>query len=121
MNNRSDRERLLADLFSDATPAGFRDASLERALAQARRARSHRRLALTLTALAALAASLPFLFKAHPPVSAPTLAATAKAPLAAAKVRIISDDELLNLFPGRAVALVGPSNHRKLVFLDASQ
>jgi hypothetical protein len=123
MKNPTDRERLLADLFSDSTPEDFRDASLAHALSKARRGRAQRRTSLAVTGiatLAALAVSIPFVFKAHQsPGPAISSIARAKAPPgAASKVRIINDDELLNLFPDRAVALVGPSNHRQLVFLD---
>jgi hypothetical protein len=33
-------------------------------------------------------------------------------------VRVISDEELFALFPGRSLALVGPPGHQQLVFLD---
>ncbi len=117
MKNPSDRERLLADLLSDGTPDGFRVASLEHALAQARRARYQRQFSV---ALAIFAVSLAFLFRSHRPTPAsPSLVVTTQTPPAAPKIRIINDDELLNLFPDRAVALVGPPDHRQLVFLDA--
>ncbi len=35
-----------------------------------------------------------------------------------AAVRFISDEELLALFPGRSLALIGPPGHKELVFLD---
>jgi hypothetical protein len=37
-----------------------------------------------------------------------------------AAVRFISDDELLALFPGRPLALVGPPGQKTLLFLDQS-
>jgi hypothetical protein len=37
----------------------------------------------------------------------------------AATVKRISDEELLALFPGRSLALIGPPGHQELVFLDA--
>jgi hypothetical protein len=33
-------------------------------------------------------------------------------------IRLVSDEELLAMFPGRPVALVGPPEDRKFVFLD---
>jgi hypothetical protein len=33
-------------------------------------------------------------------------------------VRFISDDELLSLFPGRPVALIGAPGQQQFVFLD---
>jgi hypothetical protein len=36
----------------------------------------------------------------------------------AAKVKIITDEELFALFPNRALALIGSPGHQQLVFLD---
>ena len=35
-------------------------------------------------------------------------------------VKLINDDELFALFPGRSLALVGPPGHQELLFLDQS-
>jgi hypothetical protein len=55
------------------------------------------------------------------PTNALTLAKTTTTSLKQpADVRFISDDELLALFPGRPLALVGPPGQKTLLFLDQS-
>ena len=53
------------------------------------------------------------------PTANPTrISAVAAATRNSAVVRFISDEELLALFPGRSLALVGPPGHKELVFLE---
>lgn len=124
---------LLDELLSGEELARCRAGSLERMLESARRRRRRRRtrnlVAWTaLPALLALTLSLRHAStpgptrSASPALPATTLAAEAPRPEPAspgkAPVRFISDDELLGLFPGRPVALVGAPGRQLLVFLD---
>ncbi len=125
---------LLNELLSGEEAAAYRAASLEQMLAQARdrrRQRQTRRLAVLATVPALLVLVLVFTRPPAPvtqvagnesPSTATATADVATAESAAAKdgatVRFISDDELLNLFPGRAVALIGPPGQQQFVFLD---
>jgi hypothetical protein len=56
-----------------------------------------------------------FLFPRGPRTTAPIAAQPAHSKSA---IRMISEDELLAQFPGRAVGIVGPPERRQLVFLD---
>jgi hypothetical protein len=43
------------------------------------------------------------------------------APSETSDVKIISDDELFALFPGRSMALIGTPGQQQLVFLDGGK
>ncbi len=116
MKNSTDRKRLLAEILSET--GDFRATSLEKALSQARRARAQRRMTLVIASVAIVSASVALLFSAHRTAGPAPLSSSVTAAAPAPEVRIINDEELLNLFPDRAVALVGPPSHRQLVFLD---
>ncbi len=131
--NHSKRDILLKELLADESLEAIRRASLDQGLAIAQRRR--RRANWTRGALmaAGLLAALWLAFPsrhhksgrnqiAQGPVlpngsSVKNLAPTPKAP---AMVRIISDDELLALFPGRPRALIGPPGRKTLLFLEQS-
>lgn len=124
---------LLNELLSGEEAAACRAASLEQMLAQVRR-RGRQRLTRRLTGLAMLSVLLALgLFIARQPApvvesasrqNPPEIATTAKTAQAAPgsteliPVRFITDDELLNLFPGRPVALIGAPGRQQFVFLD---
>jgi hypothetical protein len=57
MNRSPDRDRLLADVMSEAAPSDFREALLDETLQLARRRRLGRRLRMTAAGLAALCAT----------------------------------------------------------------
>jgi hypothetical protein len=52
--------------------------------------------------------------------SRPEAVASASASLETARVKLISDEELFSLFPGRPLALIGKPGRQELVFLDTS-
>ena len=130
----SDPDPLLTDIFSDERLENFRSASLEQTLALARRRRLRRRQnrGFVLLGLALAAIVTARVSTRHEPAnpSGPTLAlprttppapvapATRPAPKKGGTLEFISDDELLALFPNRAVALVGRPGAQRLVFLD---
>ena len=121
MDDPLNREELLSALFSE--PHALRATSLHRALAalrNTRRRRTTRRIALAATAfiigtLCIVGKHETKTTKGSPLISSVTPVETPRG------IRILTDDELLDLFPGRAVALIGPVGNRRLVLLDAIQ
>jgi len=122
MINPADSEPLLSVILDDQTR---RERSLNLALAELRRARCQRsarhRIAFASAALTLVLAAYFVGAKSRHAKDYTATAIPSAAPASAAPVEIISDDELLDLFPGRAVALVGPAAHRRLIFLSESQ
>lgn len=126
-------DSLLEDLLSGEETAQCRVSSLQQTLAAVRgfqRRRRARRMAAFAAlpmalAIACLVAHLPGPAQQRTsnmtlsPVTATTDTAVAAAGVApTAVVRFISDDELLDLFPGRPVALIGSPGRQRFVFLD---
>lgn len=117
MNDPAERGQLLTALFSEDESA--RAASLDDAIGAFRsvRARNRARRALGGTAAVALGGVLLLLQATHRnPMDRETV--TGAPERSGVRIEIVSDDELLAQFPGRAVALVGPSSNRQLIFLD---
>ena len=121
MKTPTEKENLLADILSEETPADFRAATLERSLACIRQRRSRQRVIRVASAVCAVCAILAVAFLknnrtmqrnriASVQPGVPTVPGT--------NIRIISDDELLAMFPDRPVALIGPPEDRQFVFLD---
>jgi hypothetical protein len=126
---RDDQDKLLHETLTGEEVSDFRKASLAGGLAAVRRRRRFRR-ATQAAALAALTLLVALGIthqrkqeklsrevaslkpnSATPPVSPAPSDETAK-------VKIISDEELFALFPGRAMALVGKPGEQQLVFVD---
>ena len=110
---------LLTDLVAESADPAFRQAMLTHTLAVSRRRRVHRQLGATaLVALGLIfAAVLPVVFRTAE--DQPTAAAHPRPePEAKPAVRVLTDEELLSRFPDRAVALVGPPDRQRFVFLD---
>jgi hypothetical protein len=125
----------LDELLADSRLEELRAAALEAGLAALRR-RRRRRVALrsagaaiSLLAFAALISWM--LFRRAPATEHDEVAqanpastgavASAESPIHMAElstVRHLTDNELLALFPGRPVALIGPPGRQRLVFLD---
>ena len=132
--NTDRRTNPLDELLADSRFEELRAATLEAGLATVRR-RRRRRVALRSAGVAisllACAALISLLLRRAPGAEhdeiaqanpAPTGAvAGAESPIHMAElstVRHLTDNELLALFPGRPVALIGPPGHQRLVFLD---
>jgi len=118
----SEKQKLLREILPGDDIADFERASLERGLADLRRQRRRGHL-VRAGALAAVVGfiSLGIVLKQHNPVreSAANLQLPpAPAPAVSDHVKFISDDELLALFPGRSVALIGKPGQQRLVFFD---
>ena len=122
------RNPLLKEILADEQLSKLRHASLTQGLDTMRRARRRHR-AQRVGTLALLPVLLIMALTLHKPMeestSKPSTSGTQRANVASAQpnesgVKIISDEELFALFPGRSVALVGKPGHQQLVFLDAS-
>jgi hypothetical protein len=121
---RSDQEQLLKAVIGGEELDALRDASMHsglQCLRQRRRRRSLARVGLiaVMPALIAIAILWP-----RPPepdqVSPPEVVASVDSTSVetASRVQMISDEELLALFPGRPVALIGKIGNQRLIFLD---
>ena len=125
---RTEQDHLLKDLLSGDELAEFRRASLElslKAMATRRTRRQVLRACAGCSLLLALAAAvlgswLPaHLTGSKSVVPVPEVAGSpTRAHTGSGSVKFISDDELMALFPDRAVALIGKPGHQQLVFLD---
>jgi hypothetical protein len=128
-----DQDRLLRGILDGEELDGLRAGSLEITLAAARERRHRRGVIRTASFLAVMlmagiaavtinlqrqVATTAFL----PP--SPAVSVTQQSTAVSAsnnRVPFISDDELLALFPNRAVALIGSPGRQQLVFLDEPQ
>lgn len=134
MMNSDPKDTLLKELLSGRELEELRASTLNHGLDLARRRRRYRRatrmsgLAAFVFAAVVLVSMLvrttptvdPRIMVDHPGTAATDLAATAP-PVPSRELpglRRLTDDQLLALFPGRPVALIGPPGDQKLVFLD---
>ena len=125
MKTKPDHDELLHEVFFEAVPPAFREASLKHALASVRHRRTVRRVLRATLAIAVVVAVVSRFESAHQDSNdSPGRITLASAPLPpvktvpGTKIRLVGDDELLAMFPDRPVALVGPPEHRQFVFLD---
>ena len=123
----TDRERLLRDVLADEHLESLRGESLGRTLAAAaKRKRVQRRIraaaacaALVVTGLLAIKTSdgaKPAAEPAGPVAARPDIAPAPPVAPRSGRVQIITDQQLLALFPGQSAALVGaPGGPRRLL------
>jgi hypothetical protein len=119
-----DRDQLLNQVLGGDDLEPLRRATFEGGLASLRRRRRRRRLAqVSAVACLVVFAGLVTVFRLDLPV--PTSGntthlahASISAPGGPPALKIITDEELFALFPGRPMALVGKPGHQQLVFLD---
>jgi hypothetical protein len=126
------------ELLSDPQLDRLRTLTLTQGLDLLRRRRQRRAAlrvaapALGLILLAAMISSI--LLRPQPTAQHTAIAQTHPAPTTAVNIVMssspgselsdihqLSDEELLGLFPGRPVALIGPAGNQRLVFLDQSR
>jgi hypothetical protein len=125
MNNEPERSDLLADVL--AQESQFRTGTLELGLAEIRRAHRRRhakRMAVALCVPTFLLAAVIYLREfliTKSIANKPTQAAQTELTVPGTSIRVMNDEELLNLFKGRPVALIGPAGHQRLVFFDEMQ
>jgi len=126
MKTKPDHDELLNEVLSESAPQNFREASLLRTLTSARR---HRRTRSALHVVGATGICFALLAGViwhqrnssstannRPESVAPIQASAPTVP--GTNIRLVSDDELLAMFPDRPVALLGPPDKRQFVFLD---
>ncbi len=105
------------------SPDELRAATLERTLTAARGHRRWRRTVRGAGAVAACAILATIILRESAP-TVPSIATNNPQPASSTQtipgtdIRLMSDDELLAMFPGRPVALLGPPEDRRFVFLD---
>jgi hypothetical protein len=113
---------MLREIISGSEQDDFRRHTLEAGLGAVRR-RRRTRAATRYGSLLAIVCLLALVIRMIQPAtpSAPSIAATrpsTRSTPTPAGIKMISDEELFALFPGRAVALVGPPGQQQFVFLD---
>ncbi len=117
-------EQLLRDLLPGDELSAFRRESLALGLAALKTRRQRRRILRTAaaTGLVLVFASGLVWHLTRSPLTGPRPPSreSARAPLPSipAVATFISDEELLSLFPNRALALIGKPGHQRLLFLD---
>ena len=126
MKKRLEHEELLHEMLAEAGDA--RATSFSHGLAALRRTRVRRRTArLALSVIPILLLAGLWISQNHrvsPSQTAQSPEPTPAAPAQLAKmiegtpIRVISDEELLAVFQGRPVALLGEPGHQRLVLLD---
>jgi hypothetical protein len=124
--NSKDQEKLLRALLPGEEEADLRGTSLASGLKAVRRRRKNRTFRLyAMACLPLIAAAILYLdsgaFRGRQnPMSnlRPQTVASGSSRVAAQPIKVISDEELFALFPGRSLALIGSPGHQKLVFLD---
>jgi hypothetical protein len=114
---RSDQDRLLNELFVDENVERLRAASLAVALG-ALRARRRRR-AYVSGAAASLAVAVAVLVSTRHRASEEPLVSPPEPK--ANGVKIISDEQLLALFPDRTMALIGRPGEQRLLFFPGGE
>jgi len=110
---RSEQDRLLRDVLADENLARLRRDSLASGLRSIRN-RKRRRTILSLAATFALVLAVFLVVRRGPETAAsPSVAETTRP-----HIKLISDEQLFALFPGRSAALIGSPGAQKLIFLD---
>jgi hypothetical protein len=128
---RPDQDKILRELLTGDEVSDFRKASLAGGLASLRRRRRVRSvvrfgavMALALLATVAIVhrekhkQSVQQMAFVNPMPTSSIRSAASPAPAAEGGVKVISDEELFALFPGRSMALIGTPGQQQLVFLD---
>lgn len=121
MKTPSDRNELLNEVLTVENASKLRAKSLEVTLTAVRRQRRLRhalRCASPIVALGILTAALWYRQapSIQPVAVQPAVIAAPTVP--GTSIRLLSDEELLAMFPDRPVALIGPPDERQFVFLD---
>ena len=111
----TDQDQLLRDLLADENLETLRAKSLAGGLASLRSRRRVRRVVgSTVVAAATLGVVLAVVATRHRPPSSVEADEVVRSTVPSRAVQMIDDEQLLALFPDRAVALVGAAGHQKL-------
>jgi hypothetical protein len=111
--NRKEQESFLREILGDEALKQARAIALERGLAAVRVRRRRKTVAVTLGAVMIVAAFLTTVWQRQPATYAPQPSAPS------VQLKIITDEQLIALFPNRPTALVGAPGEQQLLFLDA--
>ncbi|MEP6663757.1 MAG: hypothetical protein ABJC04_08845 [Verrucomicrobiota bacterium] len=121
-----DENTLLNEILAHDQLSHLRRTSLDGALGVMRQSQRRRRALragmcalLPLVFLAAFVWLKPASPSAEAPIAKVSRETSTTAVSPQTSVKIISDEELFALFPGRSLALIGKPGHQELVFLDA--
>ena len=115
---REKDNQLLKEVLAGDEIDPCRHATLEYGLATLRTRRVRRAALRSAGITCVLLLVLVVLTKSFIPQHFPAVPRTSPLEASEEKIKIISDDELFALFPNRPLALVGPSGHQQLLFLD---
>jgi len=123
MKTTPEHDELLNEVLTGGNVTELRTKSLDdtlTAVRQHRRLRHALRCASPVAAIGILMAIFWYRHSQFPqPVAVQPAAAAMAAPtVPGTSIRLVSDEELLAMFPDRPVALVGPPENRQFVFLD---
>jgi hypothetical protein len=119
-----DQDQLLRELLPGKELSAFRQESLALGLAALQRRRQRRQIfrasAAAILVLLVASGLLWQLTRSPATQRRPVSPEFARAPLPSntPSATLISDDELLALFPNRSLALIGKPGHQRLLFLD---
>ena len=113
---KPDESPLLHDVLADGRDV--RSESLQAGLSALRDRRVSRRVSYALSLiLLPLAIASMVLYRNVKPQSAPAVAQAARK-IPGTEIRVLTDDQLLEFFKGRPVALVGPPGDQHLIVFD---
>jgi len=113
MNNE-----LLNDVLADGDSLRERTCDAGLRAMRGRRLESRARIGAALfLAPLLMAVTLSFLHRPAPARSSKPVVAQVET-IPGTDIRLINDQQLLDMFPGRPVALVGPSGHQQLIFFE---
>lgn len=126
MKTSPEHDELLTAVLSDSTDNELRAKSLDRTLAAVRQRRRRRHVLRGAGGIVMAGIMAAVLWHRHAPDARPVATIHSQpsevAPTAptvpGTNIRLVSDEELLAMFPDRPVALVGPPGNRQFVFLD---
>ena len=124
MKTSPEHDALLSAVLSSSTANELRAKSLDRALAAVRQRRRLRHALRAAGGVVTAGVMAAILWNRHAPDPQPVAAIHPPAVTSAVptvpgtNIRVVSDEELLAMFPDRPVALVGPPGNRQFVFLD---
>ncbi|HMJ90851.1 MAG TPA: hypothetical protein VK530_13605 [Candidatus Acidoferrum sp.] len=118
---RDSQSKLLADVL--AGECDLRNVTLRAGCAVLRRKRARRQVArivvmVILPLAAAVVITRPFVRTANPEQRA--IAANVQETVPGTNIRVLTDDQLLDMFKGRPVALIGPPGNQRLLLFDES-
>jgi hypothetical protein len=120
MKSDVERNELLADVLAESQ---LKSTTLDLGLAEMRRVRRRRRAIRAVTICMPIILLVAVCIRQFSIKSALSDAAGERSPqleetIPGTSIRVVNDEQLLQLFKGRPVALVGPAGHQQLIVFD---